>query len=173
MAPSDKHWSLISINSAFCHPLFLNFKAYKTSKLDSYVKSNIYKSNILKDSNSEPENLGAPFNSGADDFAMFIDSDTETGYFSSNREGGKGNDDIYGFSAYECQQLVKGIVRDKETLEPLANANVELIDEAGKIVNNITTNENGEYSFEVECEKNYSVRGSKPDFEDDVQTKKN
>lgn len=130
----------------------------------------IYKSNILKDSNSEPENLGAPFNSGADDFAMFIDSDTETGYFSSNREGGKGNDDIYGFSAYECQQLVKGIVRDKETFEPIANANVELIDEAGKIVNTIVTNENGEYSFEVECEKNYSLRGSKPDYEDDVQS---
>jgi Tfp pilus assembly protein PilF len=29
--------------------VFLNFKAYKTSKLDSYVKSNIYKSNIFKD----------------------------------------------------------------------------------------------------------------------------
>lgn len=130
----------------------------------------IYKSNILKDSNSTPENLGAPFNSGADDFALYIDSETESGYFSSNRAGGKGNDDIYSFSAYECKQMVKGIVRDKETNEPLANATVELVDEAGKIVNNVTTNESGEYSFEVECEKNYSLRGSKPDYDDDVQS---
>ena len=92
----------------------------------------IYKSNILKDSNSEPENLGAPFNSGYDDFAIYIDSETETGYFSSNRQGGKGNDDIYSFSAYECKQIVKGIVRDKQTNEPLADATVELINESGK-----------------------------------------
>ena len=130
----------------------------------------IYKTNFLKDSNAKPENLGAPFNSGHDDFAIYIDSDTETGYFSSNRPGGKGNDDIYTFSAYECKQLVKGIVRDKDTNEPIAGATVELINESGKIVNNITTNENGEYVFEVECEKNYSLRGSKQDYEDDVQS---
>lgn len=131
----------------------------------------IYKSNILKDSNdAKPENLGAPFNSGYDDFAMFINSDTKTGYFSSNRPGGKGNDDIYSFSAYECKQIVNGIARDKETNELLANTTIELIDESGKIINNITTNASGEYTFEVECEKNYSLRGSKPDYEDDVQS---
>jgi outer membrane protein OmpA-like peptidoglycan-associated protein/tetratricopeptide (TPR) repeat protein len=130
----------------------------------------IYKTNILKDSAAKPENLGAPFNSGADDFAFYIDSNTDSGYFSSNRAGGKGNDDIYTFSAYECKQLVKGIVRDKDTNEPIASATVELINEAGKITNTVTTNENGEYTIEVECEKNYSVRGSKPDYEDDVQS---
>ena len=140
---------------------------------DGYINLglvDIYKSNLLKDSNAKPKNLGAPFNSGYDDFAIYIDSDTETGYFSSNRTGGKGNDDIYTFSAYECKQLVKGIVRDKDTNELLSNATVELVNEAGKIVNSFTTNENGEYVFEVECEKNYSLRGSKPDFEDDVQS---
>jgi outer membrane protein OmpA-like peptidoglycan-associated protein/tetratricopeptide (TPR) repeat protein len=140
---------------------------------DGYVNLglvDIYKSNILKDPNAKPENLGAPFNSGYDDFAIYMDSDTDSGYFSSNRPGGKGNDDIYSFSAYECKQMVKGIVRDKETNEPIADATVELINASGKIVNNATSNQNGEYSFEVECEKNYSVRGSKPDYEDDVQS---
>lgn len=140
---------------------------------DGYVNLglvDIFKSNILKDSNAKPENLGAPFNSGYDDFAIYIDSDTETGYFSSNRPGGAGNDDIYTFSAYECKQLVKGVVRDKDTNEPIPGASVELINESGKIMNTVTSNENGEYIFEVECEKNYSLRGSKQDYEDDVQS---
>lgn len=41
-------------------------------------------------------NLGAPINSAFDDFGMVFVSDT-TGYFCSNRPGGKGDDDIYAF----------------------------------------------------------------------------
>lgn len=69
---------------------------------------------------STPENLKAPINSGADDFGFIIvDScqlsvdkknkgistvncqpSTIRGYFTSNRLGGKGNDDIYSFERF-------------------------------------------------------------------------
>jgi outer membrane protein OmpA-like peptidoglycan-associated protein len=130
----------------------------------------IYKSNILKDPNAKAENLGAPFNSGADDFALYIDSESKTGYFSSNRSGGKGNDDIYSFAAYECQQTITGIVRDLDTSEPIANAIVELINEKGKIIETITASETGFYSLEVGCEMNYTLKGSKPDYKNDVKS---
>ena len=42
-------------------------------------------------------NLGTPFNTKSDDFCFFIDSKFSFGYISSNREGGKGEDDIYTF----------------------------------------------------------------------------
>src|SRR5690606_4451502 len=58
----------------------------------------IYRSNILKEDNAEPQNMGAPYNSGYDDFAFFMNDGSKTGYFSSNRPGGKGSDDIYGFN---------------------------------------------------------------------------
>lgn len=44
-----------------------------------------------------PENLGAPFNTDADDFAIIVDSTGKKGYFTSNREGGEGGDDLYYF----------------------------------------------------------------------------
>ncbi len=49
---------------------------------------------------TSPRNMLPPINSGADDFS-FVPAhitDTEGGYFSSNRMGGRGNDDIYRFT---------------------------------------------------------------------------
>ncbi|PKV52188.1 WD40 repeat protein [Aquimarina sp. MAR_2010_214] len=45
----------------------------------------------------EVYNLGEPINSPKDDFTFIINEENKTGYFASNRSGGKGDDDIYGF----------------------------------------------------------------------------
>ena len=45
----------------------------------------------------KPENLGKPFNSSTDDFGFYLDGNYSIGYFSSDRVGGKGMDDIYEF----------------------------------------------------------------------------
>lgn len=42
------------------------------------------------------ENMGAPINSSDDDFGIFF-YDPSKGFFTSNRPGGKGDDDIYTF----------------------------------------------------------------------------
>ena len=139
---------------------------------DGYINLgllDIYKSNIITDANAKPENMGAPFNSGADDFAFFINTDTETGYFSSNREGGKGNDDIYSFAAFECKQTVTGVARDSKTQQPLDGVTIQIINEAGKIIQEVITAADGAYAYEVECNKRYSIKGSKPDYKDDVK----
>jgi len=130
----------------------------------------IFKSDILKDENAQPINLGAPYNSGYDDFAFFIDSDDEDkkGYFSSNRPGGKGSDDIYGFSSYQCIQKIKGIARDIKSNIVLDNVTVKLIDDTGKIVGETMTDKAGAYLFEdIECNKTYTVIGTKPDYKED------
>ncbi len=129
----------------------------------------IYKSDIIKNANAKPKNLGAPFNSNADDFAFFINSDTDSGYFSSNREGGKGNDDIYSFTSYECKQTVSGIARDAKTHLPLNGATIKIINENGKILQEVITDADGSYTYEVECNKAYSILGSKPDYKDDLK----
>ena len=44
-----------------------------------------------------PVNLGKPINTNKDDFSLIVDISGTRGYFTSNREGGKGMDDIYSF----------------------------------------------------------------------------
>ena len=127
----------------------------------------IYKSSLLNNNSSEVKNLGAPFNSGYDDFAFFLNEDNKTGYFSSNRPGGKGQDDIYSFE--KCKQFISGKVFDKKTNELLANALVELVDATGKVAEKITTQADGTYFFEVNCGKKYVLRGSKNDYKDDLK----
>ncbi len=65
----------------------------------------IFKTYKLKDGSwASPLNMKPPMNSGSDDFGFVIDNQSvkkedvfQQGYFSSNRLGGKGNDDIYRF----------------------------------------------------------------------------
>ncbi|WP_299364145.1 OmpA family protein [Winogradskyella sp.] len=129
----------------------------------------IFKSNILKDVRTEPENIGTPYNSGYDDFAFFVNSDTQKGFFSSNRPNGKGSDDIYSFNAQQCKQEIVGVARDSRSNIVLTGVTVRLIDETGKVIEETYTKD-GEYTFTVDCDKTYTVVGSKPDYKDDQQT---
>jgi outer membrane protein OmpA-like peptidoglycan-associated protein len=55
----------------------------------------IFVADILPDGTfSKPINLGKKINSPSDDFAFFMQNDS-LGFLSSNRSGGKGNDDLY------------------------------------------------------------------------------
>jgi len=137
---------------------------------DGYINLgllDIYSSGMLNGDESEPVNLGAPYNSGYDDFAFMIDPDTDKGFFSSNRPGGKGNDDIYRFSAYPCKEIVQGTVRDFKTQDPLPMASVRLVDQSGKVVAQVSTDQQGRFSFEADCNSSFTVIGSKTDYRED------
>ena len=118
--------------------------------------------------------LESPFNSDKDDFALVIRSEDE-GYFSSNRSGGKGDDDIYYFNGYEapsfrCEQLVRGVVRNKETRAPLAEATVKLFNEGMNVLEVYVTNERGEFVFNIQCETSYNTTAEKAAFEPSGKT---
>ena len=140
---------------------------------DSYINLgllDIFESNIFKKNEpiTEVKNLGAPFNSGYDDFAFSIDSDNHIGYFSSNRPDGKGGDDIYVYGKYACKQVITGITKDKISLQPLPYAVVKLIDENGKIIEKVTSDENGAYEFtNVTCDKSFVLLGEKAVYRPD------
>lgn len=124
----------------------------------------IFKSNILRrkeDEGKSAVNLGAPYNSGFDDFAYYIDSKTNKGYFSSNRPG-TGSDDIYQFFKFECQQTIVGYAKDEKTKEVLDKVTVRLIDATGKILDSMKTKDDGFYKFKnVDCEKTFTITGER------------
>ncbi len=69
-----------------------------------------------------PENVGAPINSIDDDFAISFNDDGTCGFFSSDRKGGSGRDDLYSFT--KSATPVKIFVYDANTKEAIAGATV-------------------------------------------------
>ena len=114
-------------------------------------------------------NVGKPLNSQNDDFAFTMNPDNKTGYFSSNREGGKGDDDIYSYTLlkpFKTSLSVQGIISDLRTKEILPGATVNLTDDKGKIIQTVTADQKGAYSFDVEPELNYKVEVTKNTYFD-------
>ncbi len=75
-------------------------------------------------------NLGAPFNSAGDDFAITFEGNTENGFFSSNRGQKKGYDQIYQFTLPEMTFIVEGTITDNNG-EHLTDAYLRLVGDDG------------------------------------------
>jgi peptidoglycan-associated lipoprotein len=114
---------------------------------------------------SKPVNLGYPFNSPQDDFAYSASSDS-TGYCSSNRPGGLGEDDVYSFTKKKKKLMFKlaGTVYNKSTHAPLANAVVSLSKNNGGTLK-VETDSSGTYRFGLDEGSAYSLTGEKTNFQ--------
>ena len=69
-----------------------------------------------------PVNLGFPLNSTHDDFGICFGGDHSWGFFTSDRDGGVGRDDIYAFS--KSASAMEIYVFDNQTLKPISGAAV-------------------------------------------------
>lgn len=111
-------------------------------------------------------NAGAPLNTPYDDFAMITDDKLSKGYFSSNRAGGSGDDDIYAIDILKGLNIgkqLKGIAKDKEGNQ-LAKTFITLRTEKDSVMDTLTTKTNGAYTFLVESNKNFKLSGTKEKY---------
>ncbi len=116
-----------------------------------------------------PINIGEPANSPQDDFAYLIDTKTRKGFLSSNRDGGKGFDDIYKFLETRkliFEQELSGLVTDSETGAPLANTKITVLDEKFNKIKEVVSDDKGFYDLgKLESGKTYYVRAEKEPYE--------
>ena len=106
-------------------------------------------------------NVGAPVNGPKDDFSFIVDSKGTRGFFSSNRPGGKGDDDIYSFilkRPLEDRFLCTGTVIDDESGSPVIDVEVQLLASDGTVLESTTTDAFGKYTFTVKKDKEYIVK---------------
>jgi peptidoglycan-associated lipoprotein len=103
-----------------------------------------------------PVNLKSPVNSSADDFSMIIEKDGERGYLTSNRDGGKGGDDIYQFELPPLKLSLRGVVTDSKTGGIMTGIKVQLIGDDGTI-NDVVTDNTGVYKFTLKPLTSYEI----------------
>lgn len=131
----------------------------------------IFVTELEEETTGEVFNIGEPINGPNDDFTFIINSTTGLGYFASNREGGVGDDDIYSFKTIDkkplitkCTQSVRGVVIDKNTKAIIPNAKIILINPANEVINTQIAGTDGSFSFPLDCNSSYCVRGSKINY---------
>ncbi len=157
---------------------------YASNGLPGMGGLDVFRAPKDKKSWKEPTNLEAPINSGADDFGYIIekykptsinDEILKAGYFTSNRAGGKGSDDIYSFSERWVNYFVlKGLVQEKNYLQP-DNPDSELkgmkpIDKVMLIVKSnidsmtLVSNTAGVFSSPLKAETEYKLTAYKSGY---------
>lgn len=116
----------------------------------------IYRSNMDGGTFSIPVNLGNGINSTADDFGLIMRNDKEglLGYFSSNRIGGQGKDDLYGFKVDKKPGLrtlaFKGsVLKSYKNSEAVENVEIRLLHPDGTLLAETFSDENGDYRLEI------------------------
>ena len=95
------------------------------------------------------ENLGPGINTAFDDFSIVIKHDLKTGFFSSNRPNGVGNDDIYEITdivpVKKYEQKFYGKVFEKLADVGVPNAKVTVFNDDFEPIKTVTSNADGSY----------------------------
>lgn len=138
-----------------------------------------------------PRNLKKPVNSSYDDFSLVMDTSDLHGFFSSNRPGGLGSDDIYACNRLPVTPDVKtekpaditvtpvaiahtpltpepyfvsGFVKDKNSMLPVQGASVYLLNIKTGLVKVLVTNNEGYYKSALNKGERYVVKAVKLNY---------
>jgi len=99
-------------------------------------------------------NMGSPLNSAADDFGITYDPNKPNqGYFSSNRDDGRGYDHLFSFELPDLKISLSGWVTDVDE-EPVPNAIIRIVGNDGSI-QKTAVRPDGSFTFPLQRGVNY------------------
>lgn len=129
----------------------------------------VFVANVEGNAFSQPMNLGVPINSSYDDFSCVIAADNKSGYLTSNRPEGKGDDDIYQFNSkgtfnFEPTKLISGVLKDSLGHE-ITGVTVEAYDYSDRLFGSTTTGKDGVYQLNVASDSPLRLIAKKSGYE--------
>lgn len=135
-----------------------NILYFSSNGLTGFGSLDVFSVDLNKD--EKPINIGKPVNTEKDDFAFTFNKEKNIGYLSSNRSG---VDQIYS-SVPVCKGQIQTIVKNSKTGAVLASSKVVILDEMNNILDTQMTNDKGEVTYNVECQKVYVIEVFKDGF---------
>lgn len=175
------HWE----RTPFIHPNGVELFFSTNGRKDCIGGFDIFRSTLQADGSwGEPENMGYPINTPDDDIYFVFSADQKTGYYSSAKEGGYGEKDIYKILIQDppvvvveeneepepvvvknALTILKGVITDAKTLQPL-DASIQVVDnDLNKVVANFNSNSaTGKYLVTLPSGKNYGIRVENPEY---------
>ena len=117
-------------------------------------------------------NLGASFNSQADDFGIFFTEYPKAGFISSNRAGGKGDDDIYFFEDKTPKPKIVNVLLNVYTKELKADGQEVILPQTRVVLyagdksqlGGDLSNAQGRVRFSLSPESEYSIIASRSGY---------
>lgn len=112
-------------------------------------------------------NAGYPINTNYDDFGFIYDSNTLKGFFTSNRTGGKGKDDIYAVKLKEPflqKKILKGKVIDETSKDPIPFASINITDDKGNVIETLKADDKGDFSALIPKDANIQTLTKKEGY---------
>lgn len=122
---------------------------------------------LLDGSTSYIGNIGYPVNTNSDDFGLIYDTKTLKGFFSSNRAGGKGKDDIYAVKFKESliqKKVLKGKVIDGISKDPIPFATINITDDKGNVIETLKADDKGDFSALIPKDANIQTLTKKEGY---------
>lgn len=107
-------------------------------------------------------NVGYPVNTSANDAGLVLLADDSTGFFFSDRPGGKGSEDIYGCTVHPPMVRIIGRVVEKGSGLPITAATLDLRDAAGRPIDaEIKMLDDGRFEMTVPYLPSYQVAAAR------------
>lgn len=120
---------------------------FSSNQLPGLGGLDVFSARYVNDAWMLKRNEGPGLNSSADDFGISFLTDS-TGYVSSNREGGKGKDDLYSFHfRSRCIRMEGSVLLTKNMNEPAKQVNVFLLNSSLQRIDSTKTDEKGYFAF--------------------------